>query len=135
MTLSQLFVLSPRGDTIIFKDFRGNVAKARTGREGRRRCCAVAAGRLLPLPVRARPLLRLDPPPHPFMMLFTLQTSTEVFFRKAKFWDGQDGKDAPPAFHVNGVQYLHVKVRPAPALPCAARTPVLYLLYPAMGAS
>ncbi|KAL4442926.1 hypothetical protein ABPG77_008417 [Micractinium sp. CCAP 211/92] len=64
MTLSQLFVLSPRGDTIIFKDFRGNVAK----------------------------------------------TSTEVFFRKAKFWDGQDGKDAPPAFHVDGVQYLHVKV-------------------------
>ena len=39
-----------------------------------------------------------------------LQTSTEVFFRKAKFWDGA-GKDAPPAFHVDGVQYLHVKVR------------------------
>lgn len=63
MTLSQIFLLSPRGDTIIFKDFKGNVPK----------------------------------------------TSTEVFFRKAKFWDGQDGKDAPPAFHVDGVQYLHVK--------------------------
>jgi hypothetical protein len=32
-----------------------------------------------------------------------------VFFRKATFWDGT-GKDAPPAFHVNGVQYMHVKV-------------------------
>jgi hypothetical protein len=32
-----------------------------------------------------------------------------VFFRKATFWDGT-GKDAPPAFHVDGVQYLHVKV-------------------------
>lgn len=37
------------------------------------------------------------------------QTATEVFFRKARFWDGE-GKDAPPAFHVDGVQYLHVKV-------------------------
>jgi hypothetical protein len=27
--LSQVFVLSPRGDTIIFKDFKGNVPKAR----------------------------------------------------------------------------------------------------------
>ncbi len=26
--LSQIFLLSPRGDTIIFKDFRGNVPKA-----------------------------------------------------------------------------------------------------------
>lgn len=61
--------------------------------------------------------------------LFFQQTSTEVFFRKAKFWDGQDGKDAPPAFHVDGVQYLHVKVRPllwAPVLHQihAARVPV-----------
>lgn len=30
MTLSQLFLLSPRGDTIIFKDFKGNVPKAST---------------------------------------------------------------------------------------------------------
>lgn len=37
------------------------------------------------------------------------QTSTEVFFRKARLWDGE-GRDAPPAFHVDGVQYLHVKV-------------------------
>lgn len=44
------------------------------------------------------------------LLLNVLQTSTEVFFRKAKFWDGA-GKDAPPAFHVDGVQYLHVKVR------------------------
>ncbi|KAL4857960.1 AP-4 complex subunit mu [Chlorella vulgaris] len=61
--LSQVFLLSPRGDTLIFKDFKGNVPK----------------------------------------------TSTETFFRKAKFWDGE-GRDAPPAFTVDGVQYLHVKV-------------------------
>ncbi|KAI7838129.1 hypothetical protein COHA_008060 [Chlorella ohadii] len=63
MNLFSTKKVNPRGDTIIFKDFRGNVPK----------------------------------------------TSTEVFFRKAKFWDGA-GKDAPPAFHVDGVQYLHVKV-------------------------
>ena len=40
---------------------------------------------------------------------YLLQTSTEVFFRKARFWDGE-GRDAPPAFHADGVQYLHVKV-------------------------
>lgn len=34
-----------------------------------------------------------------------------MFFRKAKFWDG-GGKDAPPAFQADGVQYLHIKVRP-----------------------
>lgn len=38
-----------------------------------------------------------------------LQTSTEVFFRKAKFWDGK-GKNAPPVFQADGVQYLHNKV-------------------------
>lgn len=32
-----------------------------------------------------------------------------MFFRKAKFWDGE-GRDAPPAFHADGVQYLHVRV-------------------------
>lgn len=63
MALSQLFILSPRGDIILYKDWRGNVPK----------------------------------------------TATETFFRKAKFWDG-GGRDAPPAFQVDGVQYLHVKV-------------------------
>lgn len=38
-----------------------------------------------------------------------LQGSAEVFFRKVKFWDG--GGDAPPVFTVDGVSYLHVKVR------------------------
>ena len=38
-----------------------------------------------------------------------MQSSTEVFFRKAKFWDGK-GKNAPPAFQADGVQYLHIKV-------------------------
>lgn len=43
-----------------------------------------------------------------------LQGSTEVFFRKARFWDG-GGQDAPPVFLVDGINYLHVKV----GNPCA----------------
>ncbi|KAK9834962.1 hypothetical protein WJX81_000070 [Elliptochloris bilobata] len=60
--ISQFFILSPRGDTIITRDYLGNVPKG----------------------------------------------STEVFFRKIKFWD-RGGRDAPPVFHVDGVSYLHVK--------------------------
>ncbi len=41
-----------------------------------------------------------------------VQGSTEVFFRKVKFWD-RGGRDAPPVFHADGVSYLHVKVLPA----------------------
>ena len=40
-----------------------------------------------------------------------MQGSSEVLFRKVKFWDG-GGQDAPPVFHVDGVNYLYVKVRP-----------------------
>ncbi|KAL3154481.1 hypothetical protein ABBQ32_013945 [Trebouxia sp. C0010 RCD-2024] len=60
--ISQFFILSPRGDTVITRDYLGNVPKG----------------------------------------------SSEVFYRKVKFWDG-DGQDAPPVFHVDGVNYLHVK--------------------------
>ena len=42
-------------------------------------------------------------------MLLSAQGSSEVFFRKVKFWD-KGGRDAPPVFHVDGVNYLHVKV-------------------------
>lgn len=38
-----------------------------------------------------------------------MQGSSEVLFRKVKFWDG-GGQDAPPVFHVDGVNYLYVKV-------------------------
>mmetsp|Transcript_36411 Transcript_36411/g.91475 ORF Transcript_36411/g.91475 Transcript_36411/m.91475 type:complete len:449 (+) Transcript_36411:652-1998(+) len=61
--ISQFFILSSRGDTIITRDFLGNVPK----------------------------------------------TSSETFFRKVKFWDGDEGGEAPPVFHVDGVTYLHVK--------------------------
>ncbi|GAB4820763.1 hypothetical protein N2152v2_007809 [Parachlorella kessleri] len=61
--ISQIFVLGPRGDILIFRDFKSDIPKS----------------------------------------------STEVFFRKAKFWDGK-GKNAPPAFQADGVQYLHIKV-------------------------
>lgn len=42
-----------------------------------------------------------------------LQSSTETFFRKANFWDGK-GKNAPPVFQSEGVQYLHIKVGQPP---------------------
>lgn len=62
--ISQVFLLSPRGDTLIFKDFKGNVPKS----------------------------------------------ATEVFYRKARFWDGGQGSDAPPVFQVDGVHYIHISV-------------------------
>lgn len=59
MTLSQFFVMSPRGDTIISRDFRGDCPRG----------------------------------------------TSEVFFRRHKFWPG----DAPPIFHDDGVNYIHVR--------------------------
>lgn len=46
---------------------------------------------------------------HSEHILAPLQGSSEIFFRKVKFWD-KGGKDAPPVFLVDGVNYLHVKV-------------------------
>jgi AP-4 complex subunit mu-1 len=60
--ISQFFILSPRGDTVIARDYLGNVPKS----------------------------------------------SSEVFYRKFRFWDG-GGQDAPPVFNIQGVNYLHVK--------------------------
>ncbi|KAJ7558455.1 hypothetical protein O6H91_04G040100 [Diphasiastrum complanatum] len=62
--ISQFFVLSLRGDNIVFRDYRGDVPKG----------------------------------------------SAEIFFRKVKFWQGEEGEEAPPVFNVDGVNYLHVKV-------------------------
>ena len=62
--ISQVFLLSPRGDTLIFKDFKGNVPKS----------------------------------------------ATDIFYRKARFWDGGQGSDAPPVFQVDGVHYIHISV-------------------------
>ncbi|XP_055960225.1 AP-4 complex subunit mu-like isoform X2 [Mercurialis annua] len=64
MMISQFFVLSQRGDNIVFRDYRGDVAKG----------------------------------------------STEIFFRRVKFWKENEGGDAPPVFNVDGVNYFHVKV-------------------------
>lgn len=60
---SQFYILSPRGDVIIRKDYLGDVPR----------------------------------------------TSSEVFFRNAKFWKEGDGGEAPPVFNVDGVTYLHIK--------------------------
>lgn len=61
-SISQIFILSPRGDTIIKRDYRHDVPK----------------------------------------------TAAETFFRKVKFWNA-DGEEAPPAFIVDGVNYIYVK--------------------------
>mmetsp|Transcript_32797 Transcript_32797/g.93067 ORF Transcript_32797/g.93067 Transcript_32797/m.93067 type:complete len:449 (-) Transcript_32797:147-1493(-) len=61
--ISQFFILSSRGDTIIVRDFLSNVPKS----------------------------------------------SSEIFFRKVKFWDGDKAGEAPPIFQVDGVTYFHVK--------------------------
>ncbi|GFR48289.1 hypothetical protein Agub_g10061, partial [Astrephomene gubernaculifera] len=60
--ISQFYILSPRGDVIIRKDYLGDVPR----------------------------------------------TSSETFFRNAKFWKEGDG-EAPPVFNVDGVTYLHIK--------------------------
>ncbi|XP_021903376.1 AP-4 complex subunit mu [Carica papaya] len=62
--ISQFFVLSQRGDNIVFRDYRGEVPKG----------------------------------------------STEIFFRKVKFWKEDGQEEAPPVFNVDGVNYFHVKV-------------------------
>ncbi|KAK4802157.1 hypothetical protein SAY86_000360 [Trapa natans] len=64
--ISQFFILSQRGDNIVFRDYRGEVQKG----------------------------------------------STEIFFRKVKFWkeEEQEEAQAPPVFHVDGVNYFHVKI-------------------------
>lgn len=60
--VSQFYVLSPRGDSIIFRDFRGDIPK----------------------------------------------TTTEVFFRNVKFWNGKQ-QEAPPVFNIDGINYLYIK--------------------------
>lgn len=63
--ISQFFVLSQRGDNIVFRDYRGEVPKG----------------------------------------------SAEIFFRKVKFWEGEEAEEeAPPVFNADGVNYIHVKV-------------------------
>ncbi|KAL0911915.1 hypothetical protein M5K25_017851 [Dendrobium thyrsiflorum] len=36
--------------------------------------------------------------------------SAEIFFRKVKFWKGDEAEEAPPVFNVDGVNYIHAKV-------------------------
>ncbi|THF96596.1 hypothetical protein TEA_010077 [Camellia sinensis var. sinensis] len=62
--VSQFFVLSQRGDNIVFRDYRGDVQRG----------------------------------------------SAEIFFRKVKFWKEDGEEEAPPVFNVDGVNYFHVKV-------------------------
>mmetsp|Transcript_45258 Transcript_45258/g.40546 ORF Transcript_45258/g.40546 Transcript_45258/m.40546 type:complete len:445 (+) Transcript_45258:66-1400(+) len=61
--LSQFFILSPRGDSIIRKECRGDISKP----------------------------------------------TTDIFFRNVKFWNGEQRRDAPPIFHLDGITYLYLK--------------------------
>lgn len=80
--LSQFFILSPRGDTIIIRDFLGNVSKV----SSRGFACYLLKG----------------------TRITSSQSAPEVFFRKFKFWDGGE-QDAPPVFIVDGTTYLHTR--------------------------
>lgn len=77
--ISQFYVLSPRGDTIIAHDCTT-------------RFQYVAVFRYVSVPVRG------DLP----------KGTSEVFFRNVKFWNGKQ-QDAPPVFNIDHVNYLYVK--------------------------
>jgi len=62
MSVSQFYILSPRGDSIISRDWRGDLPRS----------------------------------------------TAEIFFRNVKFWDGRQ-QDAPPVFHLNGINYMYIK--------------------------
>ena len=47
--------------------------------------------------------------------------SAETFFRTLKFGVHGDGEEAPPVFHVDGVNYFHLKVRRSLSLVRSAR--------------
>ena len=135
--ISQIFVLGPRGDILIFRDFKSDVPKVRGeaggGAGGRAAGSRSGGGALLRSitlrrrraadpPCTSRQALRRSPRLHPRPPPLPPQASTEVFFRKARFWDGK-GKNAPPAFQADGVQYLHIKVGRGPAVPTAPAVP------------
>ncbi len=103
--ISQFFILSPRGDTIILRDYLKNTPKARWMLRA-----AIALN-------AADPVTGCDERNQACEMHRT-QDSTEIFFRNVRFWSG--GGDAPPVFLVDGVSYLHVKARP-----CGNRTALL----------
>jgi len=62
--VQQFYLLNPRGDSIIFRDFRGDIPKS----------------------------------------------TSEVFFRQVRFWQGkQQGQEAPPIFNYDGLNYIWLK--------------------------
>ena len=63
MSISQFFILSSRGDTIIYRDFRRDIKKG----------------------------------------------TSEVFFRKVKFWNEDGAETAPPIFNIDGINYISIK--------------------------
>lgn len=127
--ISQFFILSPRGDVIIRRDYLGNVPKVGVHGEDRglkpplclytTAACSIQQQHTVhtsmrppctprhPLPT----LVRLPTtPPNTTQHNSTpnMQTSSETFFRASKFHKA--GDEAPPVFIVDGVSYLSIKV-------------------------
>ena len=114
--ISQFFILSPRGDAIVTRDYLGDVPKARVvvagveagqGRDGWRPSGLrgdsrwARHARCSHPPHGPRPHTPTPPPPPP------LQGAAETFLRRTRFWGGAGG-GAPPCFAVDGVHYLSV---------------------------
>lgn len=102
--LSSFFILSPRGDTIIIKV----CTHACTDRL----ClsmCTWGSGRQS----QSTHANQTNPPSHTHLPQKTkdfrgdaLPNAAEILFRKVKFWEKGD---APPVFHVDGVNFLFVR--------------------------
>lgn len=109
--ISQFLILSPRGDPLILRDYLGNIPKVR-GRADAREGVACSM-RTQPASQPGEQWYQHPPvgPCHAALAGANAQGSAEVFFRKVKFWDGEGGRDAPPVFNVDGINYMHLKVR------------------------
>ena len=104
--ISQFFILSPRGDTIIMRDYLGNVPKVSL-------FFSLMISRWLPPFTPCCSCFWLSESTlcnrYVDLIFARPQASSEIFFRKVNFWD-KGGRDAPPVFNVDGVSYLYVKV-------------------------
>ena len=104
-SISQFFALSGRGDTILSKEFRGDVRLLLAPRP----CCAphcCPPTLTLPSPPTRAETTRAPPPIcRPFTRAQVPKGTNETFFRKVKLWKGE----APPVFNVDGINYLYVK--------------------------
>ena len=115
--ISQFFILSPRGDTILLRDYLSNVPKVWVSSLSfllRLASSEPVYGilcqlmRLLLHKGYSHKSLLFKDVPQPEAVLYCRE-ARRCSSGKVKFWDG-GGHDAPPVFKADGVNYLHVKV-------------------------